>query len=113
MWEGVHLLYAPLVARPAYGLPPPEAADQLRRNARTAQPDVSLVPSMRLAHRERGAEAVADLWREAPVELRRIAVMHWLICYCLTVGFNEIRLGPAEAASLVRRAIPAPSGPFR
>ncbi|MFD5615155.1 hypothetical protein [Kitasatospora sp. NPDC127060] len=106
MWD-VQLLFAPLAARPAYGLAPHEAADKLRRNARTAQPDVALVLSMRLAHWERGTEGVAEMWQQAPAALRRTAVMHWLICYCMTIGYNGIKLSPAETVSLVRRMIPA------
>ncbi|MER5355728.1 hypothetical protein ABT093_36070 [Kitasatospora sp. NPDC002551] len=112
-WGGVQLLFAPLAARPAYGLSPHEAADRLRHNARTAQPDVALVLSMRLAHWEKGTEAVARLWHEAPAALRRTAFMHWLICYCLAIGHDGIRLSAEDTAALVRRAIPLPPGAAR
>ncbi|MEU6972736.1 hypothetical protein AB0A71_34475 [Kitasatospora aureofaciens] len=108
MWEGASLLLAALAVRPAYGLPPHEAADRLRLTARTAQPDVALVLSLRLALWERGEEAAAEVWHAAPVDLRRHAIMHLVIAYCATVGYDGRRLSPAETVSLVRQAFPAP-----
>ncbi|MFB7375852.1 hypothetical protein ACFC6U_03050 [Kitasatospora purpeofusca] len=112
-WDAVQLLFGPLAARPAYGLPPHDAADRLRHTARTAQPDVALVLSMRLAHWEKGTEAVAQLWHEAPAALRRTAFLHWLICYCLAIGHDGMRLSAADTVALVRRVIPSPPGAAR
>ncbi|MFH9355011.1 hypothetical protein [Kitasatospora sp. NPDC017646] len=106
MWEGTCRLLSALAVRPAYGLPPHEAADRLRLTARTAQPDVALVLSLRLALWERGEEAAAEVWHAAPVELRRQAIMHLVIAYCATVGYDGRSLSPAETVSLVRQAFP-------
>ncbi|MEU4588532.1 hypothetical protein AB0F92_41925 [Kitasatospora aureofaciens] len=74
----------------------------------SAQPDVALVLSLKLALWERGEEGAAEVWRAAPVELRRPAIMHLVISYCATVGYDGRRLSPAETVSLVRQAFAAP-----
>ncbi|MFH8387159.1 hypothetical protein ACH4E7_40670 [Kitasatospora sp. NPDC018058] len=106
MWEAARQLLSPLAERPAYGLPEHDAAARLRLTARSAQPDVALVLEMRLTHWEQGEEAVAALWQEAAPELRRIAIMHLLITYCMVHGCGGRRLDPKEVVSLIRQTIP-------
>ncbi|MFB7673210.1 hypothetical protein ACFC26_17550 [Kitasatospora purpeofusca] len=106
LWEAARGLLADLAVRPAYGLPGHEAAARLRLAARSAQPDVALVLEMRVAHWDQGEDAVAALWQEAAPELRRVAIMHLLISYCMVRGYGERRLAPEEVVSLVRQTIP-------
>ncbi|MGV9269517.1 hypothetical protein ACWDRR_33190 [Kitasatospora sp. NPDC003701] len=59
---------------------------------------------------EQDEEAVWELWLTADPELHRIAILHWLIMYRLTIGHHRQRLSPKDTVALIRQAIATPSG---
>ncbi|MFC8452148.1 hypothetical protein [Kitasatospora sp. NPDC057223] len=108
LWAAALQLLRPLAARPAYGLPEREGAVRLRANAKAAEPATALVLEIRLALWEHGENEARRLWDEAAPELRRMAVMHWLISYSWVFGHHGVMLTPPQAVSLIRRAIQRP-----
>ena len=108
MWSAVLQLLRPLAARPAYDLPDREGAIRLRANAKVAEPATALVLEIRLALWEHGEDEARQLWDEAAPELRRTAVMHWLISYSWVIGHHGTTLTPPQTVSLIRRAIQRP-----
>ncbi|MEU8927569.1 hypothetical protein AB0D10_42810 [Kitasatospora sp. NPDC048545] len=110
MWEGACLLLALLAARPHEGLSSEKAADRMRLTAKTAQPDVALALLAKAAYQTTGGAAASEVWEGATPELHRAAIMHWLIVYCSTIGYDGRRLSPAGTVALIRQAIPKPPG---